>query len=246
MTPSSWFPSSYPFDFVYDPVLGCPDRHPGILRQLFDAFGAENCVRETISETRRSIECEYIHPNWFRGYALYNYTDSDLEYHTTWKPEKLYISDTHVWGLSHVWSPSGATWIEFTSPQSEGFDRTCMDGEGEAFLGDIRGKRLYPNNAPKCDDTEGEFLVQIRGQEKVFTCDHYWNLGWEKRRKKCSKHEEVMSNCPSICSKFDDYDEDIYSDDKFCVCSDKPFPFSRENLTCADLENLDESALSEW
>ena len=236
-SPSSFFPSFYPFTgsptssrFPSYPVDGCPDRHDDILDALLEAFGEENCVyTNTISEIK-SFECEYTDPNWFRGYAKYDYYESTIPYHADWQPKELMVSDTNIYDYS------GANWITFDEPQPEGSGTgECMRNEG--FLGGIGYKRRNPEDAPVCDDTVGEFTVMVRGTEVTKTCDDYWKKGYRIRRKKCSKHEEVESNCPGICKKFEPYPYGTR-----CICKDNPFPFGKNGLMCADLEeqNADE------
>jgi len=235
-SPSSWFPSSYPFDFEYDPYLGCPDRHSGLLLELYETFGSENCVRETLSDTTRTVECEYVDPNWVRGYALYQYTDSDVEYHVTWRPESVIISETILYG------PSGIVFIDFRQPQPPSFTGTCLDPDGSAFLSSIRSKRLFPQNAPTCDDTEGEFSVTIGRRARTVTCDDLWNKSWRTRYNGCGRVDELVSKCPGVCSKYDEFSSDS---GLLCICKNNPFLFGRQYLACADLEGLDGDALSE-
>jgi len=233
-SPSSWFPSSYPYDFEYDPNLGCPDRHMGLLAELYEAFGSENCVRETLSDTTRTVECEYIDPNWVRGYALYQYTDSDVEYHVTWRPETMINSETILYG------PSGLVFIDFREPQNPSFTGTCLD-DGSSFLSSIKVKRLYPEEAPTCDDNEGVFPVTIGGEVTTVHCDDLWNRSWRARATSCDRLDEVVSNCPGICSKYDEFSS---LSGQRCICKNNPFPFGREDYACADLEGLDDDMLS--
>ena len=213
------------------PILPpCGDSHEDIVDRLFFTFGEENCAYIS----NKSLECVYTDPNWFQGYAKYDFTEAEIsyfEYRGGWQPKYLMVSDTNLYDYS------GANWINFDEPEPEGFYANCMNQDD--YLYGIWYKRWFPQYAPVCDDTVGEFTVQVGGEEKTKTCDDYWKQKHRTRREHCSINE-VASNCPGICTKFD---FDQYN--MICVCKDNPFPFGKNDLMCADLEGKNADELTE-
>lgn len=237
--PSSWFPSSLPVEYSH-PDYGCPDRHGGTVKRLYESFGRENCAYITESETVRYIRCEYTDPDWFQGSALYEYHSTEDEdfyiqyYHTNWKPIKLVVTDTNI----YEYSGYAETYFATDDPPTNG--RNCIDSDVGSYLNGIRSKRRRPQDAPTCEDTDGEFTVEIRGRNKSKSCDDYWKLSWKKRRNKCTKYPVVQSKCPGVCLRFN---ED--TSDKRCECKDNSFPFGRsgKESTCATLASYDDAKL---
>ena len=222
--------------FVFDPDAGCPDRHDGILLQLFDAFGTENCVYNTISKSEREIICQYTDPSGLEANAEYEYHVSDDEYHKDWKPIYLFVSDTNKYAGTSTNSiifdePLTSDW-EISNIENGG---KCIENEG--YLGGIRSKRRNLRDAPTtCEDTRGKFEINPKkGETRKTTCDKLWKKGWRKRKNKCKNDRNIKSNCPGVCERFDDD-----ADNEACICKDNPFRFSDDTESCALLKGYDD------
>jgi len=212
------------FQIIEDRREGCRASHTDVIIRLNNIFGNENCVK---AETNDAINCFVEVPRWFRASAEYNY---NAESEKGLQPTSLIVTDTYMYF-------QGSSFQEYTYTTSDGnfcLDDLALLDLGQSSINGIRYRRQNPDQSPvgACENAFQPF--PYKNGKKWTSCNDVTALRFNKIQNKCNKHEEIATNCPSLCKKND------------CRCENNPVAFAvnrkgkKKTFSCDKLANMNE------